>query len=491
MTSALPKARLLNHAAQGVMGWAVPLAITFVTTPMIVHGLGPEGFAVYAWAAAFAAGISAASPSRGVLHLVSRTDLARPRQDAIATGLWTAIALGTIAAGAVWALAATAASAAQLPVDLAVRALQIASLGAVPAAVVAVCIGALQGSKQFGTASTLAIISAIFMAAGSAWVATRGWGVAAVVAWQAITTAAVSVAIVLVLRRIAGPVWGLPTVGAASSVARFGLATIGTQLAFATWVIVERTLVGRYLGPQMLTALVVGLMLWMHANAAIASAAQVVASIAPTGANDVEDRLVRAYPSATVMTAIVAVAFAALIAGLGVPALTLWIGPETAALAAPLLLPLAVGVGINGLGSTAWFANEAEGRPARNMVWAATGLVITTVTLLWLAPGGDITSAGIARLVAVAPAPLFIAWTQAASGGRLRAPWLSILFYVVPSGILLGAGFRMVATSAATSWPALAAVAAIGTALYAAVVWRLPVMTELDRLALRSFLRRA
>jgi len=216
---------------------------------------------------------------------------------------------------------------------------------------------------------------------------------------------------------------------------------------------------------------------------------QVMASLAPDGSRGVDDRLARAYPSATIMTAVVAVASAALIAGLGVPALTLWIGPGIATVAEPLLLPLALGVGLNSLGTTAWFANEAEGRPARNLVWAATGLVLTTITLLWLAPAGHAASAGIARLVAVAPGPLFIVWTEWSSRGRLRAPWWSILTYIVPCGIVLFVGLRTVAIAATSSWLVFFVAAMLGLALYAAVVWHLPVMTERNRQALRSWLR--
>jgi O-antigen/teichoic acid export membrane protein len=482
-------AGLLSHAAQGVLGWAVPLVVTFVTTPLIVHGLGADGFAVYAWTAAFTAAIATAGPARGVLHLVSRTAGVRLRQEAVGTGLWLAVGVGAVAAGILWGLASAAASAAQLPAGLAEPALRVAVIGAVAAAVTAVCIGALQGLKQFGTAATLTSLGAIVTAAGAALIATTAWGVVAVVAWQAAASLMLGVASVIVIRRAVGRGWGAPTCTAATRIARFGLATIGTQVIFAVWVIAERTLVGRYLGAEMLTALVVGLLLWMHANAALNSAVQVVASLAPA-AEGTDDRLSRAYPSATSMTVVVAVASAALIAGLGVPALTLWIGADIAAAAGPLLLPLAVGVGVNGLGTTAWFANEAEGHPARNMVWAGTGLVLTVCTLMWLAPAGQAASAGIARLVAVAPGPAFIAWTQWSSRGRLRAPWLRILACVVPCGVVLFAGLRTVAIAASSSWLVLVAAAATGTALYAAAVWLLPVFTERDRLAVRAWLRR-
>ncbi len=484
-------AGLLNHAAQGMLGWAVPVMVTFVTTPLIVHGLGPDGFAVYAWAAAFTAGIAAAGPARGVLHLVSRSAVARLRQEAVAAGLWSAVALGVLAAALLWVLAPAAVSVAQLPAVVAMPALRIAVLGAIPAAIIAVCVGALQGMRQFGAAATVTSTAAIVTAAGAAWVATSAWGVVALVTWQAAASLVISVASLLVLRRGVGPVWAQPTRTAASGVARFGVATIGTQLAFAAWVIVERTLVGRYLGAEVLTALVIGLLLWMHATAALGSAVQVVASLAPAGDGSVDDRLTRAYPSATVMTAVVAVAFAAFIASLGAPALTLWIGPEIATVAEPMLLPLALGVGLNGLGTAAWFANEAEGRPARNAIWAVTGLVVTTITLLALAPAGHIASAGIARLVAVSPGPLFIAWTEWGSGGRLRAPWLRILTYVVPCGIVLFAGLRTVAITAASSWLVLVAAAAVGLALYAAAVWFLPVLTARDRQAVGTWLTSA
>ena len=62
----------------------------------------------------------------------------------------------------------------------------------------------------------------------------------------------------------------------------------------------------------MLTALVICLLLWVHAQGAIVSAVQVLASLAP-GEADAEDRLVRAYPSATIMTAVVSVATALLL----------------------------------------------------------------------------------------------------------------------------------------------------------------------------------
>ncbi len=482
-------AGLLTHAAQGVMGWAVPLGVTFFTTPLIVHGLGPDGFAVYAWAAAFATAISASGPARGVLHLVSRTGVARLRQDAVATGLWAVVTLGLVAAGLLWALASAAASMAHLPAGSAIPAMRIAVIGAVPVAAMAVCVGALQGLRRFGAAAMLTSVAGAVAAAGAAWMATSGWGVTAVLSWQAAAALVVAAVGLFVLRSDVGPVWGRPTRTATAGLARFGMATIGTQVMFATWIVVERTLVGRYLGPHVLTALVVALLLWMHASAALVSAVQVVASLAPADGAGPDDRLARVYPSATVMTAVVAVGFTSIIAGLGVPALTLWIGRDVATIVGGLLLPLALGLGLNSLGTTAWFANEAEGRPSRNTLWAATGLVLNAVTLLWLAPGGHIVAPGIARLVAVAPGPLFIAWTERSSRGRLQAPWRALLAYVVPCGILLFAGLRAAEAVAASSWFALIAAAASGIALYAVVVWHLPVLTDRDRLVLRTWIK--
>ncbi|MEO6222332.1 MAG: hypothetical protein ABIP90_03715, partial [Vicinamibacterales bacterium] len=82
-------------------------------------------------------------------------------------------------------------------------------------------------------------------------------------------------------------------------------------------------------------------------------------------------------------------------------------------------------------------------------------------------------------------------WTEASSSGRLRAPWFSILLYVLPCGIVLFGLLRMVSVAAATSWLVLIAAAAMGIVLYAAVVWWLPVLTERDRLALRTWVRAA
>lgn len=485
-----PRARggVLSHAALGVLAWALPLAVAVVTTPLIVGGLGPDGYAAYAWAMAFAAGIAACGPARGVLHLVSRARRTEIRRSAIATGLWTALSLGLVAVGLVQVLAGPAASAMQFPASVATAAVRIAAAGAVPAAVLAVCVGALQGARRFGAVAALTSTFAMVSAIGSAWIATRGWGVVTMLTWQAIATLGAAGAGVLVLHRAVGPIWGWPAAVAARGVVRFGLATVTTQMVLAAWLIVERTLVGSHLGARMLTGYVVALLLWAHASAAIASGVQVVASLSPAQGRAPVDRLARVYPSATMMTAIAAVAFTAVVAALGVSTLTLWVGRDLASVVATLMLPLAVGLGLNGLGSTAWFANEAVGHPLRNVLWAATGLALNGIVLLWLAPGGHDAAAGIARLLAVAPAPLFILWTERASAGRLQAPWGKILLYVVPSGVVLYAALRAVSAVAATSWLALVGIAATAAMFYAAVIWRLPVLADDDRVAVRRWL---
>lgn len=60
--------------------------------------------------------------------------------------------------------------------------------------------------------------------------------------------------------------------------------------------------------------------------------------------------------------------------------------------------------------------------------------------------------------------------------------------YVVPSGVVLYAALRAVSAVAATSWLALVGIAATAAMFYAAVIWRLPVLADDDRVAVRRWL---
>ncbi len=482
---------VLSDAALGVLAWAVPLAVALVTTPLIVAGLGPEGFAIYAWAAAAAAGVAACAPTRGVLHLVARDADAPWRRRVAASALGLAVAIGLFGAAAVWLIAGPAVRVVRLPEGLAVTAVRVAALGAVPGAVLAVSVGALQGLRRYFQAAVLTSVSAVVTAVVGAWMATHGLGVVALVTGQTVVSLGVALAAIVVLRRALGPIGLRPDAAALRGMTSFGLATIAAQLIFAGWVIVERTLVGRYLGASALTAYAVALVMWTHSSAAIASAVQVVSSLVSMP-DQIEgrSRLARAYEGATTVAAIAAVGFAALVAGSGASALTFWIGPALAAQVSSAMIPLALGLGLNGLAATAWFANEAMGRPARNVLWAGVGLVLNAASLWLLAPGGDLSAAGVARLVAVVTAPLFIAATERSSAGRLTAPWRAVSAFVVPGGLLLFAVLQGLAPLVTRSWLTFVPVVTGAAVAYLVAMWHLPVLTPHDRAALRRWLVR-
>ncbi|MEZ5288462.1 MAG: oligosaccharide flippase family protein [Vicinamibacterales bacterium] len=485
---------VLASAARGIWAWGLPAATALVTAPILARGLGAEGFATYALATAYIGFSTSLGIGRAVVREISHPDgvvSARHRRDVASTGLWLSAAVGALMAAALAAGAGSIVRAAAGEVAREAPALRWAALGAIPASIAQVALAILQGVGRWDLFARLSVAAALATSAGAAAFAWSGAGPDTVVLWVIGVSALLAAASVVTAGAVVGGRLGLPTMRAATALGRLGSLVFGTQLVVALWVLAERVMVSRVLGPLALTAYVITLMLGAYLQAAVTAAAQVLTPYANRASGPGSHvALQQLYARASMGIAVLCTIGAATIAGAGRTFLDVWMGADIAAAAAPAVVALAVAFGINGVTTAPWFVGEGLGLQRHNLVASMCAAAIGLAALAALSPIWGMAGAGVARVAAMALAPVYIRAMERAVTPVLHGPWRTVVVRLVPLGVALAAALSGALEVTGPSWAALVMVCLTGWAAFAAVSWRTAI-DDADRMALAHWLQRA
>lgn len=470
-----PAESMMTSATLSVWAFVVPAMTSFVTAPVLANGLGPRAFAIYALALAYAGTASALGLGRAVMREVSRPAPggAMPGPGATVTaGLWLGAALGALLAIALAAVADALVRSAGTGADTDVVVLRLAAVGAIPATLAGVALAVPQGLGHWRTFAGVSVTGAVTSSAAGAMVAASGAGPVAVLATTTGISTLLAVTAVVVARRLAAPAPWRPDIRTMRRLAALGGDILGAQVVIALWVLAERVLVSRTLGPAALASYVVALMLGAYLQALVVAAAQVLTPTIHRASHAEPARVQELYRGTTIGVALISGAGGATIAGAGPAFLTLWMGPTLAQAAAPALPALGAAFALNGLTTAAWFLGEGLGQQRRNLVAVGIGAIIALGLLPWMAERDDLRGVALARLAALGLAPAYIWWMERSTTPIVRAPWRTLLLVMLPASLALAAGLRWMLDDVPPSWPRLVATCAAGWSLFVVVLWR-------------------
>ena len=464
MTSASPpSARLTRGALSSVVADLCLAAASLLAAPVMVRALGPTAFGIYVL-------VTVLGGQLGVLQFGLAPAITRRMAEGRARGD-TAAVRATEQAAWVLALASAVAIAAAF---LAVGPSFFARTGGITAGVLAAAVAAvavqplagasqamLLGRERFAALAGVRLVQGVLRSAVGVAVVLSGRGLAAVLLTQAaIDLAASGAAAILARDRSARP----------SSRVAAGRALLGLGLPFAASSVLagllvdgEKIVIGWARSLDQLTYYAVPYAAVLRLAIVPAALATVLAprlsALAASGLADEAARMVR---RTTRVTAAVLIAAAAPLAACAPEWLSLWLGADFAARAAPTTRLLLVAMVVNGVASPACTVVRAGGRPVVLVLAYAIELPLHLAAVYLLVRGWGITGAAAAWLLRAAldgfvqRALAARVLGRALGGGTELALGLGALLALALAVPLLGPAWWSVRLSAGAAVAALA-----------------------------------
>ncbi len=507
--------RLAGHVSWGAVAWIVPLALSVLTIPALVHGLGTEAYGLYALAAVIAAQPGILSPARALTRHLS---VAWPDQPAEARRLLAAAvriaAVTAIAAAALLIVGAgwivdhvLQVSAALAPeARLAVRTAALATPFIILGQVYLAC------APATGRSDVYALLTGGLAAAtsgGAAIVAILHGGLSGVFLWSTLVAATVCLIArhwslrrlrlapddaAAVTPRVAAPETAVREAAADDRtlerrLIRFAASSAAYQLWGVLLLVFERAWIARSLGPAAVAYHAVPMAATLCLHTGVTSLSLMLMPSASKVAH-VPDALRALYRRACRAVAPIAVLGAALFILHGESLLTLWIGADFASHAALALRWHAVTFGLMTLTIVPWHLLEAANRPSINAWFSFAQLIVAAPLVVWLTASDGVAGAAFGRMVSMIAIVPFFWIAERRLFGRADGAWWLVLALRLGAGLAAAVAVHVPLAAIDRTWLGLAASAGIESVVFASVLLATGYVAYEERLVLSGALRR-
>jgi O-antigen/teichoic acid export membrane protein len=472
---------MFANSVFGVLSWFSPIVLGFVSTPIMVRGLGAETYGVYALILGFLSysftfGIGRAASK----YVAEYSASAEPEllSRSLSAVLIFSVAVGVIGA-CVLALVTpfVVSDVLQLPENLrpsAETGLYIACVTGLMTMISLVFQSTLQGTHRFGTYLSVSSIGALMLSAGNIALALAGYGIEALIAWNLFSTLTIGT-IFFVAALKAVPDFRLTFSidrGMTKSVVRYGSSIILYQIFANALFVLERTLVVRRFGPEALTYYAVPMLLGIYLHGAISSFALALFPRMNELLGDREE-LVRFYKKVNrpVIALIILIATSLIINGKQF--LALWVGAKMSETASEVLIFHVVTFSLIGAGVIAWQIAES---------YRAAGINVA-MTFIWLIVGGGlmltmididhgIEGVAAARLIPVVLTTPVIFFVEKRFLGSVQTGyWAALLARTGLAGLCMAAFQITITKLVPAGWPELLTALIGGTVIYVIVLF--------------------
>lgn len=442
---------MLASSVFGVLSWFTPIILGFVSTPVLVKGLGTEAYGVYALivgfltysftfgigkaAAKYAAEYSASGESERLSNSLSAVLIF-----SVVVGVLGALALALLTP---WMVAnVLLLSESQRPA--AETGLYIACITGLLNMISLVFQNMLQGSHRFGTYLLFSSLSSLLLSTGNIVLAVAGYGIEVLIAWN-LFSVLVSGAVFCAAAVHAVPEFR-PSLNvgrdAARAAMKYGGSIILYQVFANALLLLERAIVVRQFGAEALTYYWVPMMLGMYLHSGVGS---FVLALFPRMNELLNDReqLIRLYVRSTrlVIAAVVLVAISLIICGSEF--LTIWVGSDVSSRSSTVLIFHVMTFSLFAAMAVGW--NISETFHAAGLNVAITFILLAVGGTLMLTVGDEYGIEGIAasRLAGTVITVPVIAYVEKRFLGFFQAKhWIWLGSRVGAAAIIL-AGFQV------------------------------------------------
>ena len=493
-------ASVLRNVLYGVVTWVLPLCLGLIATPIIVNSLGHAEYGVYALILGLVGYSFTFNFGRAITKYVAEYRAAG-RSDEIAgvisSSLWLNISVGVagslllcLLAGwlvrDVFAIPEASQRTTILAIYLASAIIFFTMLSQVFSSI-------LHGLQRFDVYSKIFSVHSILLVTGNIVFALAYEGLLPLLAWNLAILVCFCVAYAVAARRLVpAKIEGSNTSGEnLRKIIRYSASIVAYQVLGNVVLLFERGWITQRLGSESLTYYVVPMSLGIYLHGFVSSLVMVVFPLASELEQD-RDRLRKLYTKATkLITALVLFVVLSVLV-LNERFLTLWMGADFAAVAAPLLVPHIVCFGLVAILTISWQMTEGLGRPHFNAVLTGVASIICIVLMVVLIdPYGNL-GVAVARLTGFTTIFFSIFLAEKRFFGSVQtAFWVGHLKRIVPAAAAAFLVEYGLSRGLATGWPMMALTVSAGGTAYALVLWLLDFVTADEKLLLRTLARRA
>lgn len=423
-----PRRSLVTNSLFSVIAWLFPILLGFISTPIVVRGLGSEQYGLFAIVLGFISYSFTFGVGKVVGKYIPEFEIAGDSKSVthvIAGTFWFSLAIGLI--GSIALIAAAPAIARDLLLispenqQIAVYSLYLAGAIGVVMMLSQVFQFVLQGLHRFDNFVALTNLNGLLLGIGNIVLALNGSGVVSLLLWNLGVVSAVGILFYLRARHLL-PATRLFTKvprPMMTTVIRYGASIILYQIFANVLFIFERSWVMRRFGAEALTYYFVPMLLAIYMHGFIFSLSQ---AMFPVVNELLDDRaaVIRLYERTNkIILAIVAFVVVNFIA-CGYLFLELWVNAELSAASYRLLIPHGLTFGLIALGILAFQIAEAFRFPALNVIMTGAWMLIAVP--LMIASADQWQSEGVAwsRFIGALVTIPVVLYTEHRFLGRIR-----------------------------------------------------------------------
>ncbi len=473
-----------------VIAWLFPILLGFISTPILVHGLGNEQYGLFAivlgfisYSFTFGVGKVAGKyvpefQANGQLEQIT---------EVIAATFWFSLAIGAIGGSILIALA-----------PYIVRDLLLVSTENQQTAIYSLYLAGgiglvlmlsqvfqfvLQGLHRFDNYLALTNLNGLLLGIGNIVLALNGFGVAALLTWNLSVVSFTGILFYLRAKHLLPSIKLITDIprDMVSTVVRYASSIILYQIFANVLFIFERAWVMRKFGSEALTFYFVPMLLAIYMHGFISSIVQAVFPVV-NELLDARERVVTLYRRANkIILAIVGFGVTNFIV-CGALFLKLWVSPELALSSYGLLVPHALTFGVIALAIMSFQLAEAFKLPVVNVIMTGSWMLIGIPLMIVGADMWHSEGVAWARFAAALVTFPIVAYTERRFLGQIEWRfWASAGIRVGVAAVAMGVVETLILSSVSDSYLSLFLAGMAGVVVYAGILAATNLLTRDDR----------
>ncbi len=490
---------IVRSSIYGFSTWLLPLALSFIATPVIVRTLGHEDYGIYALVLGFIAYSFNFNVGRAITKYIAEYRAAGEREkitEVISATLFINLALGgaglLTVLGAARFLVADVLNLQTGSQEKTIYALYVAALTIFFLMLNQVFYAILQGLHRFDVYAKIYNLNNVLLIAGNLALAIAGFGLLPLLGWNLLITALSAFISAITAKRL------LPEFKLNLKFRRetlklvFGYSSgvIAYQLLANVLLLFERGWITGRLGAESLTFYVVPMMLALYIHSFIASLMLVIFPLASELKNE-KEKLLRLYQKATKIVSFLAVFLGATLIVESKPLLTLWMGAEFAEKSAALLVLHTITFSLLAIEIVAWQTTEGLGYPNYNSYLFMICFIISICGMIWLI--GDYGNFGVALARTLGFGALFLSifYVEKRFLGKVQIRfWLNLFSILAVSAGLTVLTEGFLSAKLGISWFSMIISGIAGGAVYCLTAWHLGFVSRDEIALVKGILKR-
>jgi O-antigen/teichoic acid export membrane protein len=490
---------IVRNSIYGLSTWLLPLALSFVATPVIVRSLGNEDYGIYALVLGFIAYSFNFNVGRAITKYIAEYRAEGKSEkitEVVSATLFINLALGGFGLAAIF-LTARPMVAEILKIqpesqEKTIYALYVAALTIFFLMLNQVFGAILQGLHRFDSYAKIFNLNNILTISGNLLLAIEGFGLLPLLIWNLLITGLSAILAAIVSKRLL-PEFSLRPKFRRETlrlVLRYSAGVIAYQILANILLLFERGWITGRLGAQSLTFYIVPMMLALYIHGIMSSLMLVIFPLASELKNDLE-KLQRLYQKATKIVSFLTVFLGTSLIVESHAFLTLWMGADFAEKSSTLLVIHTITFSLLAIEIVAWQMTEGLGYPNYNCYLFMICFIISIFGMIWLTPAYGNFGIAVARMFGFGSLFLSIFYIEKRFFDKIQIKfWLRLIGILAVAAVLAGLTESFLSAKLGIGWFSLIISGLTGGAVYCLTAWLLGFVSEDEFDVLKKILNR-